>query len=255
MTAPGLEALAPDDQRLLREHCGGDLQGLQNLVQRRLAGVPMAYLLGWVAYRGRRFQVDERAFITDPETGHMLDLVMGHLQALGGRAEPVCVAELGLGCGAIGISLLKAVPGIRLVGLEIDPAAVELAQINARTHGVTLEVLVSDFFSAWGDRPEPTVVYGDLPWGDNSSVYDEERPIEHYLAMPRHSAFPIGGPMGMHRRALQSLHQLGWSSQVFLNCGMLPHEAVLSMAWAEGAVSAEMVQAAPKVSVLRCKMH
>ena len=255
MTAPGLQTLALDDQRLLREHCGGDRALLQTLVQRRLAGAPMAYLLGWVAYRGWRFQVDERAFITDPETGYMLDLVIAHLQALGDRAGSVCVAELGLGCGAIGISLLKAVPGIRLVGLEIDPAAVELAQINARSHGVALEALVSDFFSAWGDRPEPAVVYGDLPWGDNSSVYDEARPIEHYLAMPRHSAFPVGGPMGMHRRALQSMQQLGWSSQVFLNCGMLPHEAVLAMARAEGAVSAEMVQAAPKVAVLRCKMR
>lgn len=34
--------------------------------------LPSAYRQGWVEYRGRRFFVDQRVFITDPETGHML---------------------------------------------------------------------------------------------------------------------------------------------------------------------------------------
>jgi Methyltransferase small domain len=250
----GLDALSPADQQVLREHCGSDLQVLQACAARRLAGFPMAYLLGWVDYRGHRFRLDEQLFITDPETSHMLDLVVAHLRRSPG-GDQAWVAELGLGCGSIGISLLKACPEIRLVGLDIDAHAIEMAALNARMHGVAFEALVSDFFSAWDGRPEPAVVYGDLPWGDEDSVYEPQRPLAHYLAMPRHAVFPLYGPIGMHRRALQSVRQRGWSSAVFLNCGMLPQATVLTMAQAEGAVSAEMVQLADNVAVLHCRMH
>ena len=250
---PDIEVLPAHEQQLLRDHCAGDPDRLQQTVSRRLAGVPLAYLLGWVDYRGRRFMVDERVFITDPETGHMLERVIDHLQRTEGGAQ-ACVAELGMGCGAIGISLLKALPGLRLVGLDIDAGAIEVALLNAKAHGVTLEALESDFFSAWGHRPEPLVVFGDLPWGDDNSVYEDDRPIGHYLAMPRHSVFPSGGPMGMHRRALQAVRERGWSSQIILNCGMLPRAQVLDMARAEGALRAEMVELAQNVSVLHCRM-
>lgn len=216
-------------------------------------GIPIAYQRGWVDYRGRRFFVDERVFITDPETSHLLDSVIHHLRSHEG-AETACVAEIGTGCGAISISLLKELPGIRLVGLEIDPQAIEVATKNSAAHGVVFELLESDFFSAWGNRPQPAVIFGDLPWGDSSSVYADDRPIEHYLAMPRHSAFPIGGPMGMHRKALESVKRLGWSSHVFLNCGMLPTDSVLAMAQEAGAIFYEIIQAAENVSVLHCQM-
>jgi predicted RNA methylase len=254
MMLPGIDVLPAHEQQLLREHFAGDPDLLQQAVSRRLAGVPLAYLLGWVDYRGRRFMVDERVFITDPETGYMLDRVIDQLQRAEG-GDQACVAELGLGCGAIGISLLKALPGLRLVGLDIDAGALAVALLNAKAHGVTLDAVQSDFFSAWGQRLEPLVVYGDLPWGDDSSVYEADRPLAHYLAMPRHSVFPSGGPMGMHRRALQAVRERGWSSQIILNCGMLPSALVLSMARTEGAARAEMVEVATNVSLLQCRMH
>lgn len=216
--------------------------------------IPIAYQRGWVDYRGRRFFVDERVFITDPETSYLLDAVIHHLRSHE-VAETACVAEIGTGCGAIAISLLKELPDIRLVGLEIDPQAIEVASKNAASHGVDFELLESDFFSAWGERPQPDVIFGDLPWGDNNSVYSNDRPIEHYLAMPRHSVFPVGGPMGMHRKALEAAKQLGWSSHIFLNCGMLPTESVLAMAKAAGAVFCQMIQAAENVAILHCQMN
>ena len=216
-------------------------------------GIPIAYQQGWVEYRERRFWVDERVYITDAETSHMLDAVIHQLRSGEGGAK-ACVAELGTGCGAIGISLLKEMPNIRLIGLEIDPQAIEVAKRNADVHGVNFELLESDFFSAWGHRPQPHVIFGDLPWGDNNSVYSPDRPIEHYLAMPRHSVFPVGGPMGMHRKALESVRRLGWSSHIFLNCGMLAIDAVLDMARASGAVHSSIIRAAENVSVLHCQM-
>lgn len=223
------------------------------MMNRPMTYRPTAYQQGWVEYRGRRFQVDERVFITDPETGYMLDVVIAHLQAID-RTQPLLIAELGTGCGAIGISLLKEAPKVRLVGLEIDPRSIDVARSNIAAHGVDFEVLQSDFFSAWNDRPEPAIIFGDLPWGDESSVYDSDRPIEHYFAMPKHSAFPIGGPLGMHRTALESVKRLGWRSDMFLNCGMLPLESLVELTASVGAAYAKVIRAAENVSVLHCRM-
>lgn len=216
---------------------------------------PLAYQQGWIEYRGRRFFVDERAFITDPETGFMLDAVIAYLRSTNMLDRGALVAELGTGCGAIGISLLKELSGVRVIGLEVDPGAIEVAKRNITAHGVDYEILRSDFFSAWDDRPQPAVIFGDLPWGDDSSVYEADRPLEHYLAMPYRSVFPVGGPMGMHRRALESVKRLGWSSEVFLNCGMLPREAVLAMARSLGAAHVQAIVAASNVFILRCRMN
>lgn len=248
-----VETLKAHEKDILLQHSAGDEVLFQDCLLKRLSGVPLAYVIGWVGYRGSRFKVDERVFITDPETGYMLDMVIDHLQRTEGGPQ-ACVAELGLGCGAIGVSLLKELPELRLVGLDIDAGALEVALINSKAHGVSLDVIESDFFSGWGQRPEPLVVYGDLPWGDDGSVYDAARPIEHYQSMPRHSVFPEGGPMGMHRRALQSVRLKGWSSRIILNCGMLSKSQVLSMANAEGAVNIMIVEAATNVSVLLCNM-
>ncbi len=242
------------EMALLRAHCNGDSVRLAELLAARLAGVPLAYLLEWLEYRGRRFFVDRRVFITDPETGYMLDEVISFLRS-SSEGDHRCVAEIGTGCGAIGICLKLELPSVELVGLEIDPLAIEVAKRNCSEHGVNFEILQSDFFSAWGQRAEPSVIFGDLPWGDDDSVYSSDRPIEHYRAMPLHSAFPQGGPLGMHRKALESVRQLGWSSRIFLNCGMLPVDRVLGLARDVGARECEIVRAAPNVSILNCRMN
>ncbi|OWJ55367.1 methyltransferase [Pyrodictium delaneyi] len=52
------------------------------------------------------------------------------------------VLDLGCGYGAIGITLAKAYPGLRVVMVDINPRAVELAKLNARHNGVDDRVTV-----------------------------------------------------------------------------------------------------------------
>lgn len=78
--------------------------------------------------------------------------------------EPL-IAEIGIGCGALGISLLLENPGIRLVGLDLDKHALDVARVNALTYRLgpsRLQLLQSDLISAWGSRPEPAIVFGDF---------------------------------------------------------------------------------------------
>lgn len=249
--AAGLPAA---ETAVLLAECAGDADRFHRLAARRRDGEPMAYLLGWLEYRGRRFAVDRRAYITDPETSHMVDAVIGFLHTMP-DGDSALVAELGTGCGAIAVSLLLAKPGLRLVGLEIDAPAIPLARENAAAYGVSFDLLESDLFSAWGGRPEPRVVFGDLPWGDDTSLYDSDRSALHYHAMPAASAFPKDGRTGMHRAAMLAVGERGWRSDIFLNFGVLPPDEMAATAEGCGARMCEILRPAPNVSILHCRMH
>ena len=79
---------------------------VDQMVERRLAGEPIQYVLGSWAFRTLDLFVDGRVLIPRPET----EIVTGHALAEADRrraegAAPVLVADLGTGSGAIGLAI------------------------------------------------------------------------------------------------------------------------------------------------------
>jgi release factor glutamine methyltransferase len=109
------------------------------MAERRLAGEPLQYVLGHWPFRGLDLLVDERALVPRPETEQLVGIA---LERLGSFVGPEAVAvDLGCGTGAIALSL--ATEGTTLVdelivhATDLDPGALELAQLNAARVGVT----------------------------------------------------------------------------------------------------------------------
>jgi release factor glutamine methyltransferase len=108
---------------------------LTALVDRRLAGEPLQYVLGTWAFRTLELTVDRRALIPRPETEQVVEAALGELRRLGfvdpagpGEREPV-VVDLGTGTGAIGLSI--AVEAAALVwATDADADALALAAAN-----------------------------------------------------------------------------------------------------------------------------
>lgn len=201
----------------------GDRYRLRCYLKRLLMGDCVEHVIGQVEYRGRHYAVDRRTYIPDPESAALVECV---IRRVGTFAEPFpVIAEIGVGCGCMGIGLVKDAPDIRYVGLDIDAHALEVARLNATRHGVILDLVESDLFDAWGGRPEPRLIFGDVPWGDADAIDQPARPLRHYLAMPPASAFPLGDRLGMHRAVLRAVRGRGWRSEIVLNCGSLGREA------------------------------
>ena len=87
-----------------------DQTRLNQLAQRRLAGEPLAYLLGWREFYSRRFQVTEAVLIPRPETEHLVEAVLAHLPEHG------VVWDLGTGSGAIAITVACERPDAQVSG-------------------------------------------------------------------------------------------------------------------------------------------
>ena len=114
-----------DSQRILPLQ---DVLKFNELVNQRLNGLPVAYIVGSKEFFGLRFAVNENVLIPRPETEILAELVGEYLRGLD---DEVIFADLGVGSGAIAISILKFVKNARAVAVDISEAALEVAKFNS----------------------------------------------------------------------------------------------------------------------------
>lgn len=106
------------------------LEYFSALSARRLAGEPVAYILGHREFFGRKFKVDHSVLIPRPETELIIDTAMGLLL---GKASGT-FADLGTGSGCIAVTLaLELGPGWIGLALDNSQAALSIAWDNAHT--------------------------------------------------------------------------------------------------------------------------
>jgi len=101
-------------------------------LSRRLAGEPVAYLLGEKEFHGLSLQVDARVLVPRPDTETLVDWA---LQCLGGHEAPRAL-DLGTGSGAIALALQHARPDARVDAIDASADALAVAEANARRLGL-----------------------------------------------------------------------------------------------------------------------
>lgn len=99
---------------------------------RRACGEPLQYLLGSTEFYGRSFRCAPGALIPRDDTEV---LVRAALEFLPPDSEAT-VAEIGVGAGAVVITLALERPNLRLIGTDVSAEALEIARANAETWGV-----------------------------------------------------------------------------------------------------------------------
>ena len=102
------------------------------LVERRAGREPLAYILGEWGFRRLTLAVDPRVLIPRPETEAVVDRCLSLLE---GVEEPR-VLDVGVGSGAIALALADERPDARVVGTDVSPEALEVAEENRLRAGV-----------------------------------------------------------------------------------------------------------------------
>jgi release factor glutamine methyltransferase len=118
------------------------------LVNRRVTGEPVAYILGYRDFWTLRLAVSPDVLVPRPET----ELVVERALALGpsGAARAV---DLGTGSGAIALALASERPQWAVAATDISEAALGMARANASTLGLgRVELLKGPWFGPLGGR-------------------------------------------------------------------------------------------------------
>ena len=209
---------AEAEARLLQS-AAADPASLEAMVDRRVAGEPLEYVLGWAEFCGLRIDVDATVFVPRQRTEFLVRQAAELLRATsdgpgaaGGPAGPrpvdapagprpmdapagprPVVLDLCCGSGAIGVALAAIVGDIDLYSADVDPAAVRCARGNVAAVGG--RVFLGDLF-----EPLPTALRGRVeiltanapyvPTGAIGMMPPEARLHERLVALD-------GGPDGL----------------------------------------------------------
>src|SRR5580704_8276765 len=132
-------------------HPGNELNASQrtayeNSIARRLRHEPVQYITGQQEFYGLTLKVTPAVLIPRPETEHLVEAILKLLPA----NEPLKIADIGTGSGAIAIALAAHLPQAAITALDISAEALAIATANAREHKVAdrINFLQSDLLSA-----------------------------------------------------------------------------------------------------------
>ncbi|WP_422085285.1 peptide chain release factor N(5)-glutamine methyltransferase [Variovorax sp.] len=154
---------APHDRAWLLAHDTDAMpdaawSALSAQLSRRIAGEPVAYLLGEKEFHGLDLRVDARVLVPRPDTETLVEWA---LQCLEGRAAPR-VLDLGTGSGAIALALQHARADARVDAVDASADALAVAQANARRLGLPVRFALAN----WLDGAETgyTVIASNPPY-------------------------------------------------------------------------------------------
>jgi release factor glutamine methyltransferase len=181
-----LTGLAAQAQRPLM---GEEAAAIEGMVLRRLAGEPIARILGVREFWGMSLQLSSETLVPRPDTETIVEAAL----ALNHREAALRIADLGTGTGAILLALLHERPNAWGVGTDISAQAVATARGNAARFGVALRstFLVCDFAAALAG-PFDLIVSNPpyIPSADIASLAVEVRDHDPRRALD-------GGPDGL----------------------------------------------------------
>jgi release factor glutamine methyltransferase len=144
LIAHGDQALTPEQQQLF-----------DAMLERRLRGEPIAYILGLREFYGLEFSVGPGVLIPRPDTEILVEAALQRIP----HGQPCRVLDLGAGSGAIAIAIALHRPAAAVTAVDRSDAAVEVARGNKNALGVdNLQLLQSDWFTALGDRVFDVIV-------------------------------------------------------------------------------------------------
>ena len=115
-------------------------QRFEELLARREAREPVAYILGRRAFRRLELAVDRRVLIPRPETELLVEV--GLELASGAR-----VVDVGTGSGAVALALKDERPDLRVSGADVSADAVTVARANAERLGLDVRFVVADLMN------------------------------------------------------------------------------------------------------------
>jgi release factor glutamine methyltransferase len=138
----GMESTLNDsDEKIFRES-----------LTRRARGEPVAYITGHKEFWSLDFVVTPDVLIPRPETELVVELTLK--EAITTKAA-LKILDIGTGSGVIAIALAKELPAAEIWAVDVSAAALNIAEVNARRHGVAERVKFLD-----GDLFDPITELG-----------------------------------------------------------------------------------------------
>jgi len=140
-----------------------DIERFNDLLARRQAREPIAYILGRREFRYLTLTVDRRVLIPRPETELLVEAALG-------LAPGASVLDVGTGSGAVALALKHERPDLEVAGRDISADAVTVARANATALNLDVSFTVGDLLG----EARADAVLANLPYvPDGAELIDD----------------------------------------------------------------------------------
>ena len=138
------DLITKDDTILSQEQ----VQAFTNLIQKRLAGHPIAHLIGERDFWNLTLKVTPATLIPRPDTEILVEKAINLIREHNFKK----VLDLGTGTGAIILSLKHDCPDIEATAVDFSEAALTVAKDNAKTYNLDVNFLKGSWFEALNNQ-------------------------------------------------------------------------------------------------------
>ncbi len=174
---------------------GNQAERFERLVRRREAREPVAYIRGRRAFRTIELEVTPAVLIPRPETETLVDVALEVLAAAplrarapgspGEAAEGICeplALDVGTGSGCIALALAAENPFVRVVAVDVDEAAVEVARRNTERLGLAgrVDVLHGDLLAGLPCTQRYDLIVSNPPYIPDAEYATLEPNVREY---------------------------------------------------------------------------
>jgi release factor glutamine methyltransferase len=163
-----------------------DAARLDAFARRRLAGEPVARILGTKEFWGLPLELSADTLVPRPDTETVVEVALEILRAEGRTRAPLRIADLGTGSGAILLALLTELREATGVGTDLSAAALDTAKANAQRLGLARRAnfVVSDYAGGLSDPFD--LIVSNPPYvrsADIASLSPDVRDHDPHLAL------------------------------------------------------------------------
>lgn len=203
-----------------------DEVAFEALLARRLAGEPVAYLVGSKEFWGRPFAVDSRVLVPRPETEHVVEAALALAPSLPRRPR---ILDLGTGSGCLAVTLALEIAGSSVVATDRAPGALAVARANATALGARVGLLAADWAA-----PLPAAAFDLIV--SNPPYLDPTGEVAPEVAQWEPGGALWAGPGGVdaYRELLRSLATARPGTPLLLELGLWQVDAIVEIGAATG---------------------
>jgi len=169
-----------------------ELAEYRGLVERRLAGESVAYVLGRKEFWSLDLEVSPAVLVPRPDTETLVEQALALLREHPGADARARVADVGTGSGAVALALKRERPGDEIAGTDLSADALAVARGNAARLELELTLVAGDLLDPLAGLPAFDLVVSNppyIPTGELDGLAPEVR-REPRLALD-------GGPDGL----------------------------------------------------------
>jgi len=190
---------------------------LEAATRRRLANEPVSRILGSRSFYGRDFLITPDVLDPRPDTETVIDAALELARSIGVPASQLRIADIGVGSGAILLTLLAQLPQARGVGTDISAGALAVARRNAENLGVDdrLELIQTDVLD--GVEGPLHVIVSNPPYIPSSEIAGLSDDVRRYDPLPALDGGPDG--LGTYRKICNYIKTISGDVAVAVEVG------------------------------------